>query len=606
MQQTITIHGFNGGIANDDKIGQPNSFRFARNLNILQDANYLTPAPKTVKVSSTTVTNLPLWAVDGSPYTTNKYFYDLGGNLYQCTSSDVFSNIRTVSNSQGQGLAVLDNYLYYAGNITLGRYGHLDDTPTFSDNFLADGTTDLDQSQTLTGNTYTPPTAISETATNRQSFTPTRDPMLYIQFYVTAKGTGNWTVTLHDSNNLNLGTATIANASLTNGALNSFLITARVVIGNTYHVHVTSTVADGTLRTGTASDLETSTFKEFFGILLAAPYHPMEQLLNGIVIGNDDYLAFWDQANYNPNQITLERGYQVRTLTRENEYVVAGAWKGDSETSVESAKLYYWDGIAPTFNYSVPVGMGLPNALAQIHNKLVGVYGESGNIYMNSAPFQLVHTLPLLTAGKTVEVAPGGITEFQSDTAIGYSFSNDDSTGLQNGVYVWGNKTEEFPECLSFPYTISTGNTQATNLKIGLVKGIGDNLYIGWRDNTTYGVDKVTKTNDPFTTGEFYSLIFDNEAPQKPKYIDALIVEFNPLISGETITPKYAIDGNAYSNTFTTGTAQSTVGATQARFPIGKRFYDISVGFNWTTSTTYFKVTGILLIVDDESEERSY
>lgn len=606
--QQITIKSFEGGISNYDKRGPAGSFRFARNLDIYQDSNYLTPTPKAIKVSSTTVTNLPLWGVDGSPYDTNRYFYDLGGNLYKCTSSDVFSNIRTVSGSQGQGLGILDDYLYYAGSKTLGRYGRLTGTPAFSDNFLADGTTDLDQSQALTGNTYTTPTSISETATNRQSFTPNHDPVSYIQIYVTAKGTGNWTLTLHDAANNNLGAVTIANASLTNGALNSFTFTTppRVVIGNEYHFHVTSTVADGTLRTGTASDLETSTYNEFFGILIDSTYHPILSLLNGIVIGNDNYLAFWDQANYNPNQVQLEYGYVVRTIARVNEFIIAGAWKGDSEGSVEDARLYFWDGVAPTFNYSVPVSMGLPNALSNTDNRLIGVYGEQGDVFMNSDPFTLVHKTPNLTQRKTLEIAPGAITPFQARTAIGYSFSNTDSAGLQNGVYVWGNETDDFPECFSFPYTISTGEVQATNLKVGMVMGVGDDLYIGWRSGSTYGVDKVSKGNDPNTSGEFYSLIFDNEQPQKPKYADMLVVEFNALVSGETITPKYAVDGDAYSNTFTLGTTQSTVGATKAIFSIGKRFNDISIGFNWTTGTTFFKVTSVYLMLDDLDSERGY
>ena len=607
-QQQISIKSWTGGIANDVKVGIPNSVRFFRNLDIYQDASYITPSPKTAKVSSTTVTNLPLWGIDASPYNTNRYFYDLGGNIYQCTSSDTFSNLRTVSGSQGQGLGLLDDYLYYAGNITLGRYGRLSGTPAFTDNFLADNTTDLDQSQALTGNTYAVPTSISETATNRQTFTPQYDPINRISVYVVDKGTGNWTITVHDAANNNLGSATIANASLTNSALNVFTFSTQIrdVIGNSYHFHVTSTQNDGTLRSGTSNDLETSTYNDYFGILIAATYHPILSLLNGIVIGNDNYLAFWDQATYNPNKVQLEYGYHVRSIARVNEFVIAGAWKGSSESNVEDARLYFWDGISPTFNYSIPVSQGLPNALASIDNRLIGVYGETGELFVDTAPFQLVHETPNLGQNKTIEIAPGAMSPYQARMAVGYTFSNDDATGVQNGVYVYGNRTDQFPDVLSFPFTISTGNVQATNLKIGMVLGVGNDLYIGWREGSTYGVDKVTKTNGPFTSGEMYSLIFDNDMPQKPKYADVLVVEFEPLVANETVTPKFAIDGNAYSNTFTSGTAQSTVGATQAVMSIGRRFKEISFGFNFTTSTTFLKITGMYLMFDDLAEERGY
>lgn len=606
---SLTIENFTGAISNNLKVGIPNSYSFSRNLTPYEDASYITLNPKTTKVSGSTVTDLVLWMADGSPYDTNRYFYGNVGELYKETSGGTWSNIRTVSNSDGQGLGVLDDYLYYAGQTTLGRYGRLTGTPAFSDNFLADGTTDLDQSQALTGNTYTPPTSISETATNRQSFIPTRDPISYIQVYVVAKGTGNWTITVHDSENNNLGSATVSNASLTNGALNSFTFSTpiRVAIGVEYHFHVTSTVADGTLRTGTASDLETSTYNEFFAILIDAEYHPIAQLLNGIVVGNDNYLAFWDQATYNPNQIQLEFGYTVRSLAKQDEFIVAAAWKGSGTGEAEEAKLYYWDGIQPTFNYAVPINVGLPNAIHTKENQMMGVFGNSGTLYMNTAPLQPVHQAPRLTQGSSIEVAPGAITEHNQRLAFGYAITTGDTSGLQEGVYEWGNKSDEFPDAFNFAYTISTGNVH--NLSIGSVSSIGTDLYIGWKDTnsgTVYGVDKVAIDNDPFTSGEWVSLLFDDGNAQKPKYADILVINFEPLVSGESITAKYAIDANAYSYTFTSGSAVSTVGATQAVLPIGKRFNTISFGFNVATGTTYPKITSVYFLYSQLQGERNF
>ena len=140
----IVVNNWTGGQADDFKVGQPNSYGFSKNLTPFDDANSITFNPKTVKVSGSTVTNLVLWGADGSPYDTNRYFYDLGGNIYRETSSNVWSNLRTVTGSQGQGLLVFDDYLYYAGGETLGRYGRLSGTPAFADNFLAEGTTNLD------------------------------------------------------------------------------------------------------------------------------------------------------------------------------------------------------------------------------------------------------------------------------------------------------------------------------------------------------------------------------------------------------------------------------------------------------------------------------
>lgn len=608
-QKNLIINSWTGGISNNRKIATPNSYQFSKNLDILKDANSVTLNPKTIRASGNTVTDLVLWGIDGSPYDGNRYFYGEQGNLYKENSSEVWTNIRTVSDSNGQGLAVFANYLYYASDTGLGRYGPLSGTPTFNDNFLADGITNLDQSGSGTGQTYAVPVAISESATNRQTFVPTRDPVASFQVYIVAKGTGNWTITLHDADNNVLGNSTVANASLSNGALNTFTLAdpARDQIGNSYHFHVTSTIADGTLRTGTLNDLETSTFNEFFDILISTDFHPIEGLINGIVIGNDNYLAFWDGAVYNPNQIQLEDGYQVRSETSLDEFIVAGAWRGESEDSFEDAKLFFWDGIQSAFNFSIPITAGLPNALHSSKNRLIGCYGSRGGLYLNYTPFQLLRELPKLADGEIITIPPGAITEYLGRTMIGFSyFSDSDQIGAEKGVYDWGNKSDEFPEAFNFSYTISSGITSGTDLYIGMTKAMGQDLYIGVQSDTDYWVDKTNPQNDPFTTGEFYTLIFDNDQPQKPKYADMLVVEFEPLASGESITPKYAIDANAYSNTFTLGTSITTVGATEAVFSIGKRFQNISFGFDVATVNTYPKITGVYLLLDTLEAERGW
>ena len=329
----------------------------------------------------------------------------------------------------------------------------------------------------------------------------------------------------------------------------------------------------------------------------------MINLLNGVVIGNESYLGWWDQANYNPNQIPLESGYDVIALTYENEFVVALAEGADG------GKLFYWDGISDTLNYSKPIALGTPQSITTSKNRLVGIYGNAGQLYIGSDPFELLHELPNLPRDKVVEVSPGAMTEYQTQVAFGISYDTDDTTQSEQGVYTWGNRSDAFPEAYVMGYTISTGNTQGSDLKIGMVKSFPGSLYIGWRDPASspqYGIDRTVITNDAFEEGELYSLIFDNGEPQKPKYADLIIIEFEPLDVGETVTPKYALDANAFSNNFTLGTTISSPGAIKAVFPIGKRFYNLSFGFNVTSQGSFPKITAMHLVYDDLGRERSW
>lgn len=119
--------------------------------------------------------------------------------------------------------------------------------------------------------TYTVPTTIIENATNRQDFIPEKTAYnRRIRVWVVNKGTGNWTMTIHgpdgnpvkmyDNTDLNVSVnsyqRTILNANITNGAWLDFDIDwYSLNTDQTHHFHLTSTVADGTVKTTVASDL---------------------------------------------------------------------------------------------------------------------------------------------------------------------------------------------------------------------------------------------------------------------------------------------------------------------------------------------------------------
>lgn len=129
--------------------------------------------------------------------------------------------------------------------------------------------------------TYTVPLSITETSTSRCDFIP--EKISYndsIDVYIVNKGTGDWTMTIHDaSNNLvkmpnpqdltqltTTGVVTIPNASLTNNAWNTFSVNwDSPTTDTTYHFHLTSTVADGTVRvlSGNANNLNQVAHEQF-------------------------------------------------------------------------------------------------------------------------------------------------------------------------------------------------------------------------------------------------------------------------------------------------------------------------------------------------------
>lgn len=625
------ITKFSGGIASNSKSGLQNSFRFAKHLNIYTDDDSITLNPIPIKVSGSIVTDLVKWMVDVNPYATDKYATDASGNIYKITSSEVWTQDRTgatIGNgAAGQGLCGFANALYYSTSTTIGRNYPLNGTPAYNDDFLSDGVNNLDLSVTASGQTYAIPTSISEASTGLRTIIPTTDPLKTVAVYVTAKGTGNWTVTVHDSNNNSIGTSTIANASLTNGAMNSFNLStpARINIGLSYHFHVTSSVNDGTLQTSVSNDLSTAQYNTYFGILIGdASYHDIKQHTNGangtIVIANANYFAEYTMAGaYSPNKIAILPGYNIRYFVRENEFLVGMAWKGTAIDGFEDGMAFYWDGISPYYNYSKPITGGLPNASVNYKNRIMSVLGSSGVITMGTEPFRTIQPMPLLANGKKIEVLPGAMTTWQNRAHIGFGANTDDSS-IYQGVYEFGNQSDRAisytsvsTEVLNFGYTISTGDEQSTTMQIGCVAPFGKDMYIGWKSaSSTFGVDKVSKTNNPASTGSYESLIDDDiidqqgniiSAPQKLKEALRITVYYDVLPTGCTITPKYRINRTA-SWTTGTGTDIGIAGSNYCIMDISQRYFEIEYGFDIVATTGYPLISGFLFELDPLLGER--
>lgn len=253
-KNTWVIDRFDGGISEGSKRGLKGSFRFGQGLDYKSDPDSLTGLRKLTKDSGSTVTDMIKWIVTEG---TNTWFYGDTGKVYKRTTGGVWSLEKTVSSSSGNGMAVFDDHLYVTSDKALHRYGPLSGTPVWEDDFLTGEEPHINDNGWDPTNTYTIPVAISETAVNKYSFTPTADTVYKIIVALETKGSKDITCTLHDSSDNHIAETTIANADLTAAYVTIFTFDnpAQITSGNTYHIHFTSEAADSAVRTGTANDL---------------------------------------------------------------------------------------------------------------------------------------------------------------------------------------------------------------------------------------------------------------------------------------------------------------------------------------------------------------
>lgn len=327
-------------------------------------------------------------------------------------------------------------------------------------------------------------------------------------------------------------------------------------------------------------------------------FAPIITLNDRLIVGHGNQVATWDGAVWTAAALTLPAELNVRALSRTDQYILIGAWRGNAVTDSEDGYIYMWDGLSDTFNDSFPTVGGL-NAFYYYRNKLLSIQGHQGYIYTDSSPFNKVHQVPKLEPKKYVEVYPGAVTSWKDLMMFGISDS--DSSTVARGVYSYGSKSALFPEALNYAITISTGETDSS-VQIGAVKGIGNDLYIAWKSDSDYGVDKLDENSSHATSGTYESLIVDDQRPGEEKKPIGVIVSHLPLVSGETITVSKKVDRAA---SFTAGDTNSEVGSTQTRLDVTDRFKE----FEWRTTlagdgSSSPTVTQQKFVYDDLKEER--
>lgn len=639
---------FYGGKSTDKKVGIANSFADALAMDFRKNPSQMTVLPGAATVSGNTVQDLVLdmaQTPDG-----NRYAVGDAGWFYRVNSSNIFSSLGKLNEGSGGGVIYRQDtdFLYMTGQTAVSRFGMIQKSALTNkglqkDYYAQSVSTDPKVAQTLTTdvtgayigsgtlrstgttNTYTLKSSISEVTTDYCLFIPDVEPFYSINVYVVAKGTGDWTLTLHDSGNNTIATVTKTNANLTSGAFNEFKFSSQVratVQPNSaqYHWHLTSTVTDGTVGVVTSNDLSTANF-QLYAYRMVQPnngLHPMTVFQQYICIGNERYLTVWEPLSDNPDntewqrhRLTFPPGYECTSLAVNDEYLLIACEKRSSSgsRSFQEGIIFFWDGAAQTYNFFIEVKMGSPYSLYTYQN-ITYMY-IAGALYAWTGAKQLVKVRTFegtdseyTSIEDNTFVYPNMITSRRDIMLLGYP-SSTSITNLPYGVYSWGAIDKNYPQSFGYSYVLASQTrfyTAGNGLKIGMAKNYVDTLYMSWKENGAYGVDVVNNSSSPAQTFYWESLIYDGGAVYKDKQALRYRLTYTALPSGVTITPKYKI---GRGNIWTYGTPQ-TAGSTEAYAEINTRFDEIQVGFDGVSSgaTTSPVILGSTLEVRTLAEER--
>lgn len=468
---------------------------------------------------------------------------------------------------------------------------------------------DIDQQDTSSGDTYSVPTAIDEGSTARQTFVPTKDPQKSIEVNIGTIGTNaDWTLTVHDAQNREIATVTVANEDLNTGNYEFVFDSVWTpVVGASYHFHLTVDDATGTpaIVSGSSGDLETGQFTSYYQFLIEdTDYHPIEQIINKLVIGNGRYVATWDATTYTPHELTFPSGWRVRCFGLWREYLAIGCWRGTGIDDYDQGIIFFWDGISDTYNFYINVPEGGINAMIGSQSTLYIVAGYEGHLleYKGGDKATKVKQIPQLGAGEQIEIHPAALTVWRTLLRIGAGVT--DSSAVEQGVYTWGSLNKNYPDSLSYDYTISTGNSENSNIEIGMLLPIDKNLLIGWKDNISYGLDSVDPSGNPYADGSIEFLIRDEGNIYKEKTVDLIRADFEALASSESIGLQYKLDR---ASSWSTEETETTAAKENLRVQVNNsRHREYQVRVNLKTSTTTSPAVLGVTVAEDELTDEEY
>lgn len=493
-----------GGLADSRWSGIANSVFKMIGIDVHTKPGLISVRQALSKDSGATVTGFVKVRVatsDGDSY----WFDSDSGKIWKRTSGGTWSLVHTTTPDFGDagclGAMEYNDYLIWATEKRLHRIP-ISGLSDWSTNVEEDWVhLNLEQDDIGgSGAEYTLGTSIAETATHKQTFTSYRSPIESVGVNIDTVGTGNWTVTIHDENDTSLGSVTIANGSLTTGwNVFEFSSVLYPVIGSTYHIHITSTVADGKVETATASDLEDGNVRIY--TTSDPSFHPMIVLNSVLYIGDRHFVHQVDGVTFSHRALDINPPLRIKSFGYIKTDLLIGTYVNDN---VNNTKIYRWNTYSVSFSSSDPIPEVGINAFFESDNLVFVQAGISGNIYMyNGEQLETFKRIPgEYSPTKTAVVHPNAVANLSGLMLFG--LSNLSGNPTEQGVYVFGRNDRKYPHVLDLSFPISERSAGAfvtSSIEIGAILVMGFDVFVSWKNGSTYGVDKLdysTKLNGAY------------------------------------------------------------------------------------------------------------
>lgn len=500
--ETRTEANFNmGGIADSEYSGVRGSQSVMVGWDLHSKPGLLQVNQKLSKESASVIDEFVGAMVVASDGNTYEFSRD-SGKIWKRDSGGTHTLVHTTTPDKGEakclGAEEYNGYIYWATEKRLHRIpiSGTSNWGTNAEEDVAELNVDLDFG--AVSDTYNVPTSISEASSDLKQITPAKSPYEAVAIYVQSKGTGNWTLTIHDSSNNTVASVTVLNVDLPASAgLHLFELSSLwyPVIGETYHIHLTSTVADGTV--GTITNADFSTVRGISYTQSDSEFHPMRVQNQVLFIGDRNFVHQVESGVFTQDALDIERPYRVKSFGKFDTDLLIGTI---IDNNIPKAQIYRWDTYSPSFANIDDVDEVGINAFIPADNDVIVSAGINGNLYFyNGAILIPMKTIPG-NYSPTVysRVHPNAVANFKGLPMFG--FSNGSGNPTSQGVYSFGSRGYGYPRVLNLEFPVSERSDDEfvlSNIEIGAMAVVGNKLLVSWKNTSagTYGVDAIDYGN---------------------------------------------------------------------------------------------------------------
>lgn len=308
------------------------------------------------------------------------------------------------------------------------------------------------------------------------------------------------------------------------------------------------------------------------GLISDSHWGPLLQGQDDIVYGGNGYkllsISQTSGQTFNPGTsatfsfnaaaLTLPYDNRIKCLAELGVNLMIGTIKGSQlYGGAPGAEVYPWNRSSTSFNIPIDFEDFGVHQLLNVNNLLVVVTGYEGTVHIsNGSSTGISKKLPAsitnLFGGRYLNFYPDAIMRLKD--RVWFGVSSGTASATIDGLGVWSITLDNDPK-LTFENQLSTGTTSATNtLSIGSLSPSGSDSYrIGWRDNSTYGID-ATDSNYYSSYAAYSRGKFEKVGTNfQPRMFERVAFELDrPLLTNQGVRLKYRTALNAAFTTIGT------------------------------------------------------